>query len=197
MPLGSGRSASIKVGQLLGKGINNTPSSQTRALVDPVVTGQPETAQQAALLAMQITWLQALAIVTLLYTNIDMFVGFFTSDAEVMALVKSCIFFVCLYMLVDHSMATLQGIVAGCGKQAVGAVLMLVGGWVITLPLAWYLAFYTTLQLSGIYVAIAGGYFLVALAFGGCIVFLFDWSALSQAARVAATIHSDAKFEGP
>ncbi len=146
---------------------------------------------------MQITWLQALATAVLLYTNIGLFVSFFTNDAEVTALIKSCIFYICLYILVDHSMATLQGIVAGCGKQAVGAVLMLVGGWVITLPLAWYLAFYTTLQLAGIYVAIAGGYFLVALAFGGCIVFLFDWPALSHAARLAAGEQSDAKFEAP
>ena len=159
--------------------------------------GQPDNALQAAYLAVQITLVQAAVVSGLLYWNIETFVGFFTTDAEVTALIKHCIHWVCLYILVDHAMATLQGIFAGCGKQAIGATLMLVGGWVVTLPLAWTLAFHTGLQLSGIYIAITAGYFLVALAFSYFVWVRFDWPALSEHARQTAADHIDAKFETP
>ena len=76
------------------------------------------------------------------------------------------------------SMATLQG----QGRPAPIAVSFLVGAWGVCVPLAYALAFKFKLDLLGLWLGMAGGYFVVTVI-ASYAAFRTDWAAMAELAQ--------------
>eukprot|EP00580_Thalassiosira_gravida_P002685 CAMPEP_0201618304 /NCGR_PEP_ID=MMETSP0492-20130828/38644_1 /ASSEMBLY_ACC=CAM_ASM_000837 /TAXON_ID=420259 /ORGANISM="Thalassiosira gravida, Strain GMp14c1" /LENGTH=331 /DNA_ID=CAMNT_0048086849 /DNA_START=173 /DNA_END=1168 /DNA_ORIENTATION=- len=122
-PIGCSASASARVGLFLGK-------------MDP----------RRAKLASFVGMAGALALSTtmgaiLFFVPHDFFPWLFTPDPYVISETSSTISFLAIYVFADGMQATLNGILKGCGKQAIAMPIVIVSYWCVGVPLAYYNAF--------------------------------------------------------
>ena len=83
-----------------------------------------------------------------------------------------------------------QGIARGTGKQAVGAVIIIIGNFTVGLPLGLALAFWGGLQLKGLWIGMCCGYGVVSALFTVALV-KTDWVNASEIAVMNACQTSD------
>jgi hypothetical protein len=74
-----------------------------------------------------------------------------------------------------------QGVLRGCGKQTVGAVVAMVGFYVVTLPCAYALAFPGNLKQEGLWIGLTIGYIFVSVLYV-LVVWKLNWKQASDTA---------------
>ena len=74
-----------------------------------------------------------------------------------------------------------QGIFRATGTQKKGAIINLVGLWMVSTPCAFALAYYTSLKVRGLWVGMTIGYSTIAVLSGFYLCRL-DWNELAQQA---------------
>jgi MATE family multidrug resistance protein len=76
------------------------------------------------------------------------------------------LFWVACFQLFDGTQVTLAGILRGLSVTRSASMAILIGYWVIGLPLGFYLGFYTPLEAQGFWIGLALSLSLVALMLG-------------------------------
>lgn len=94
--------------------------------------------------------------------------------APIIEWVTDIIPFFCAFIIFDQTQGVMQGILRALKLQKVGAIGILIGPWLITIPLACFLVFYEKYELYGFWMGRVVGYValdIVLFAF----YFSFDW----------------------
>lgn len=102
----------------------------------------------------------------------------FSSDEDVVQLVSDVIPLLSLFEIFDSCGAIVSGILRGCGRQTVGAIVNIPSYYLIGLPAGAALTF-NGLGLYGIWVGMSLAVFLVA-TIEICLVLLTDWNRLVE-----------------
>lgn len=89
----------------------------------------------------------------------------YTSNLEVITLIKQFFLFAILYQLSDAAQAALQGVLRGYKDVTIPFIIALVSYWVIGFPVGYLLAAYTDLAPFGFWVGITIGLTSAALGF--------------------------------
>ncbi|HWN68196.1 MAG TPA: MATE family efflux transporter [Haliangium sp.] len=116
--------------------------------------------------------------------------GVYTEDAAVIALAASILPIGAAFQLFDGVQVVGGGILRGMGNTVPAAVINLVGYYALALPLAAWLAFETSLGLSGVWWGLAAGLAVVSVA-------LVAWVARRGPARVRAPVVGAAPSDAP
>ena len=122
-PIGFSSAASARVGLFLGK------ADAHRAKVASLVS------MGGAMV------LSTLMGSILLWTPHDFFPWLFTPDDNVISKTSSTIPFLAIYVFADGMQTTLNGILKGCGMQAIAMPIVIISYWCVGVPLAYYNAF--------------------------------------------------------
>ena len=85
--------------------------------------------------------LSAIMGIILNFTPHDFFPWLFTPDQSVISETISTIPFLAVYVIADGMNATLNGILKGCGMQAIAMPIVIVSYWCVGVPLGYYNAF--------------------------------------------------------
>jgi MATE family multidrug resistance protein len=144
VPLGISIAAVTRVGNLIG-------------------AGKPKDAQHAAWVALVLGATVMTASATVFVLLRHQLPALFTPDATVIALAASILPVAAAFQLFDGTQVVGGGILRGQGSTRPAAVFNLVGYYVISLPLAWWMTFSLGLGLQGIWWGLALGLALVAV----------------------------------
>ncbi len=98
-----------------------------------------------------------IAITLVIYPNPDLFVGLFSSDAEVLAIGREYLRIVSIFYCVDATMQALNGILLGYEKPFVPMVSTIVSLCIMQVPAAFLLS-HTALGYTGIWLATPFGW---------------------------------------
>ena len=98
----------------------------------------------------------------------DVLPRFYLEDAAVVGLAASLLPIAGAFQIADGVQVVGGGLMRGMGRPKAGAIVNLLGFYVIGLPLAWYLAFPAKLGVVGIWWGLAAG-------LGGVAVMLTVW----------------------
>jgi multidrug resistance protein, MATE family len=131
LPLGLGIAASSLVGQALG-------------------SHRPDLGLKYAAAAFVCLLLVELLICPLIYFYSVSFIRLFTTDTQVIDICLRVTVVITIFSIVDGIQGVASGILRGAGKQSYGAVNNIVSHYLLGLPLAWYLAFHTSLRVTGL-----------------------------------------------
>lgn len=145
IPLGVSQGAATRVGNLIGRRDTDGLRLAIRA---------------SLLLGAGVMLLPAAAF-TLLRHQLP---ALYSNEAEVVALAARLLPIAAAFQLFDGAQAVAAGVLRGMGRPDAGAVLALVGHYVVALPLAYLCGFVWGLGLTGIWLALALGLVVVALA---------------------------------
>jgi len=113
------------------------------------------------------------------YVTFSSFVFFFfatqlmifsSSDEEVIKLGSTILFIVAIFQIVDGFQVVLNGILRGLEKVRIPALFVLIGFWLLGIPLGVYLTFYQGYGISGLWIGLAVALFIMALCLA---VYLF------------------------
>jgi MATE family multidrug resistance protein len=145
MPLGISMGAATRVGNLIGAGDH---AAMRRAVWVSIGMGASVMSGSAAMFLLSREALPRL----------------FTDDVEVCAMAAQILPAAAAFQLTDGIQVVAGGVLRGMGRPNASAVVNLVGYYVLALPLAAVLAFTLDWGLYGIWLALAYGLFIVALA---------------------------------
>lgn len=157
VPCGLGLSTATRIGKLLG--------------------------EKQHLLAKQISQISILiilifgivfGIVFYLFRNFIALMFISSTDVAIIELVVKVAPLFCMFLMVDGLQGQFQGVLRGMKLQSKSAVAVLIGSWVITIPLACFLGFYEKLGLKGFWIAQVIGYGVLNILFSG-IYLSYDW----------------------
>jgi MATE family multidrug resistance protein len=152
--------------------------SSTFIIGNYVGAGDPDSAKKTA------KWSFVLGVcicaVACLCLNLfgETLVGIFSIDQDVTQLAHSIVPYVSVFMCWDSMQTISQGTLKGTGKQAIGAVVVLLGCYGLSLPLAFWFA--ATDGLPGLWVGVNIGYMVMTVGMLGCVATL-NWQKISQA----------------
>ena len=169
LPLAIGFSASSMIGNSLG-------------------AGKIELAKRYADAALALSTIFITIIIYLLATFNTWTSTFFTSNAEVSAIIKDMLWLVLIHIWVDQIHGVEIGILRGLGRQGYGAFAVFICYYLMALPLALYLCFSQGLGLKGIWL----GFALSTVALDGGLLFIIyrpDWSQIAE--QMKESINSD------
>jgi multidrug resistance protein, MATE family len=131
LPLGLSIAASSLVGQSLG-------------------SHRPDLGLRLAGVAFFCLLLVELLICPMIFFYSVSFIRLFTTDSDVIHLCLRVSVVITIFSVVDGIQGVASGILRGAGKQSYGAVNNIVSHYLLGLPLAWYLAFHTSLRVTGL-----------------------------------------------
>ncbi len=77
----------------------------------------------------------------LMFTPHEFFPSIFTDDKDVLHTTALTIPFLAVYVFADGIQVALNGVIKGCGRQAIVAPIVIFAYWVVGVPLAWYNSF--------------------------------------------------------
>ena len=117
LTIGFGAAASIRVGQLLGKG--DASNARLSAILSIIIT---------------ITMALIIAIILISFRTLIPLL-FITDDQEVIDICARLLPFLGLYAFTDALTATGAGIVRGCGRQLIGSIINVIGYYGLALPI--------------------------------------------------------------
>ncbi|HTV22234.1 MAG TPA: MATE family efflux transporter, partial [Polyangiaceae bacterium] len=145
IPLGVSQGAATRVGNLVGAGDAEGLRTAVKAamLLGVAVMGPP---------ALVFTWLQ------------HELPSIYSSDPVVAQLASQVLPIAAAFQLCDGAQVVAGGVLRGMGRPDAGAVLSLVGYYVVALPLAYVAAFVWGYGLVGIWTSLAVGLTIVASA---------------------------------
>lgn len=170
IPLGVSTSASARVGQFLGD-------------------GEFVSAKRAAYVCLLFISVVMSAIGVLLLACRSQVGLIYTSDPDVVGVITNALAFVCLAEVTDGFQGVASGVVRGCGRQKLGAIINVVGYWLLMVPLGVAFAFEAGMGVPGLALGIALGLLAVSLSYG-VVILRTDWE--NQARLAADRVDADA-----
>jgi multidrug resistance protein, MATE family len=108
-----------------------------------------------SLFIMTIAWMAFAGVVILIFRK--QLAAFYSNDPEVLAIAAPMLIVVVLFQLSDGLQATGLGALRGFTDVKIPTMITFVTYWVITLPAAYCLSQYTSMEVMGIWYALAGG----------------------------------------
>jgi len=115
----------------------------------------------------------------------------FSNDPEVISYSASLLPIAGLVEFFDGFAGVYGGILRGCGRQVIGTAVMILGFYVLGLPIGLPIMFYTSLEVPGLYIGLCVGVAVEAFLFVG-IVQTTNWDdMLIKAQRVTGTVDMD------
>ncbi|XP_078080812.1 multidrug and toxin extrusion protein 2-like isoform X2 [Mustelus asterias] len=152
--------------------------------------GNPEQAKSYARVALLCAGCCALVISLLLAAIKDVVGYIFTTDKEIIQLVAQLDPLVATYHFFDAVTCVSSGVVIGCGKQKLGAVVNLIAFYAIGYPIGISLMFAAKLGIlglwSGMFIAV-----VVQVIFFQVVILKLNWKRTSDQARVNAGVKND------
>ncbi|XP_071820158.1 multidrug and toxin extrusion protein 1-like isoform X2 [Apostichopus japonicus] len=146
IPLGVSISASIRVGNSLG-------------------ANQPNKAILVSFSALLVCWIFAV-VEAIVFSTLKNKLGYiFTDDQDIIDQASSAIQVFALLVFFDNTASCFSGIVRGTGHQVLGAVINLVGFYIIGVPLSVSLLFFTKFQITGYWLGQTFALFTQSLMF--------------------------------
>jgi MATE family multidrug resistance protein len=119
----------------------------------------------------------------------------FSSDPEVVRLTSFAVPTLALSLIGEGANTVLAGVLRGCGRQNIGAVINLAMYWGLGLPMSCWLAFRMGLGAMGLWTGLACTASLQAVILSW-IVFKFDWNAeVIRAKELIASGEADFDIE--
>ncbi len=91
----------------------------------------------------------------------------FTSDVEIVAIASDLLIIAALFQIFDGLQVTMIGVLRGMQDVKYPTYITLIGYWVVAIPLALFLAYYSNMASFGVWIAL-----LVALIFVGLALYL-------------------------
>jgi multidrug resistance protein, MATE family len=98
-----------------------------------------------------------------LYLFPGFILGIFTTDQEIITAGVSIIIVCAMFQIFDGAQVTLSGILRGFGITRPTFVIVLVGYWLIGLPLGYYLGYTMKLNALGFWIGLAVSLFIIAI----------------------------------
>ena len=145
VPLGISSACAVRVGQALGR-------------------GDPQGASRAGWTAMLIaTSFMALAALTFVALPRPL-IRLFTADPRVIATGASLLLIAAVFQLADGISVSATGALRGTGDTHSPMLAMLIGYWIVALPLGHQLCFRFGLGVTGLWIGLSAGLILVSLA---------------------------------
>lgn len=152
VPMGIGQAATIRVG--LANGARN-------------YDGVTRAGRVAMIIALAFAVLTALLIITVPHTLISLFINITDPlNAQVVAYASIFLFWAAVFQFSDGAQAVGSGMLRGLRDTRKPMIIAGIGYCVIGLPFGVVLAFFTPLRGSGIWIGLAVGLTVVALAMG-------------------------------
>ena len=145
VPLGISSAGAVRVGQALGRS-------------DP--RGARHAGWTAMLIAGSFMALAALAFVTLRRPLVRLF----TADQQVIDIGASLLLIAAVFQLADGISVTASGALRGAGDTRSPMFVMLIGYWIVALPVGYQLCFRFGLGVIGLWIGLSAGLILVSLA---------------------------------
>lgn len=90
------------------------------------------------------------------------------------------------YVVLDSFQCMIQGVLRGSGKQSLGAIVAMVGFYVVTLPTAYAFAFPLDWGLTGLWVGMSCGYVIISIVYV-CAMCTLNWNRAAECAVALAT----------
>ena len=169
LPLGISVAASTRIGNCLGSKLPKLAMISARV---------------AMLLALVIATFNSLTLIIIKENW-----GFFwTDDKKVVEIVSQILPLAALFQFSDGICAIGGGILRGCGKQKIGAIINLCGYYILALPLGGFLAFQIALGLTGLWLGLTSGLFAVSIVFM-LIIYRIQWEREAEKAEALANHH--------
>uniref|UniRef100_A0A8C5MLS5 Multidrug and toxin extrusion protein n=1 Tax=Leptobrachium leishanense TaxID=445787 RepID=A0A8C5MLS5_9ANUR len=166
IPTGVGIAASVRVGQALGAGFI-------------------EQAKKSALVSLMITECFAVCCCILLISLKGIIAYIFTSDRDIVDLVRYVLPVYAATHLFDGCVATCGGILRGMGRQKIGAIFQFVGYYIIGLPVGVALMYAAKIGIIGFWIGMLLCGFLQVFAFLP-FIYKIDWKKASEKAQFRA-----------
>ncbi|XP_072909320.1 multidrug and toxin extrusion protein 1-like isoform X3 [Hemitrygon akajei] len=171
IPLGFSVSASVHVGNALGA--RNPQKAKTLARVAVLCTGS------------------CAAVSCVILRSVSDVLGYiFTSDKEIILLVADVLPLVVIHQLFDSLAAVSGGVLRGAGKQALGAVVNLVGFYLIGFPIGIPIMFVGKLGILGYWIGVMTCT-AVQFIFFQAVIYKLNWNKASDQALVNAGLKKD------
>ncbi|XP_064650008.1 multidrug and toxin extrusion protein 1-like [Lineus longissimus] len=166
LPLGVGLACNIRVGQMLGSESHGRAWQVTKLGLIMIVCSSLFMASFIAAASSVIPYV-------------------FSSDIEVIRYATNVILMVALFEFFDSIAGVCAGILRGCGRQGIGAGIILACYYIIGLPVGISLMFLTSLEVLGLYVGLTVGLVIESTVFF-IVVYKTDWQGEVQKAQVRA-----------
>ncbi|XP_062887475.1 multidrug and toxin extrusion protein 1-like isoform X4 [Mobula hypostoma] len=171
IPLGFSVSASVHVGNALGA--RSPQKAKTLARVALLCTGS------------------CAAVTCVILRAVSHALGYiFTSDKEIILLVADVLPLVVIQQLFDSLAAVSGGVLRGAGKQALGAVVNLVGFYLIGFPIGISIMFAGKLGILGYWIGMTACV-VVQFIFFQAVIYKLNWKKASDQALVNAGMKKD------
>ncbi|KAI9221532.1 mate-domain-containing protein [Blastocladiella britannica] len=160
--------------------------------------GKPMRAKFSAQVSIAMAFVFSLVLGTAVLVFRRQWASLFTNDMDVVALTAAVLPVCALFQFADGGVCVTGGVLRGCGKQHVGAVLNLVAYYVIGLPFSALLTFYFDLQLLGIWLGLAAAQILCYAVQVMYVNSQIDWASECRVAqqRVNHNFHVAAVAHG-
>ena len=168
VPLGYMVSGTVRIGNLLGH-------------------NEPHNARYSSYLLYLIIFVTGTTQFVVIYSTKSWLVTLFTTDTCIVLGAIGPLSVVAVFQIFDGFQAVAGGVLKGCGKQALGAIINIFTFQLLSLPLAFYLAFGLKWYTSGFWIGLAVGIFIHGVGYGVALWFV-DWEKASEIARENAGV---------
>ena len=136
-------------------------------------------AKKISIIAIILTSMSILCVVTLICGNATSLVSVYTRDPPTVQLASSNLQAYCMIMLLDGFQYNLQAIIKGLGLQEKAQYLSLISMFLVGLPCAYFACFKMSLGINGLWYGFAAGLVIQSILFGSLIC-KSDWHKISQ-----------------
>ena len=92
-------------------------------------------------------------------------IGFFSADKEIILTGSSLLFIIAIFQVFDGVQVTISGALRGLGYTKPIFATMLIGYWIIGIPIGIYLAFFKKLSIYGLWIGLALSIFVCSIVF--------------------------------
>ena len=172
IPLGYMVSGTVRIGNLLGH-------------------NEPQNAKHSSHLLYVMIFVTGTIQFVVIYSTRSWLVNLFTTDTCIISGAIWTLSVIAIFQIYDGFQAVAGGILKGCGKQSLGALINVFSFQCITLPLAFYFAFGMKWYASGFWLGLAVGIFVHGFGYGVALWFI-DWEKTAKTARENAGITPEA-----
>ena len=139
-------------------------------------------------LCVSLTWLTIIEVVTLSLK--DYIPRIFTSDPTIPQAIHVHIYVMAATIFCDTLHCYLAGVIIGCGRQHVGAVLNVLWYWVVGAPLGVSLTLAAQLGALGYWIGQASAAFLLLCSYT-VVIATINWKKQSEVAQRVAVLHQN------
>ena len=153
-------------------------------------SNQPRNAKHTSFLLYAIIFTTGSTQCVLLFLVRGSLARIFTDDICIIAGSAWPIAVVAIFQIIDGYQSVAGGVIKGCGKQKYGAIINVITFQVISLPLAFYLAFGLKWYTSGFWVGLAIGIFLHAIGYS-FVLLCVNWQETAYTAMKNAGLTID------